>query len=891
MLSNPMGAGKPGNYYAQQFGAPGNVGMPLGGAGGYPAQGTRPRARSNVDMFPPQIVQTQGSNISKWQNDVQASAHEPQPTAIDQRGFREYSQPVQPTFPGGLAPEAPYNPGPRPDVDGMKLSKKDKKRILEDWQRDTEEYQKYQSGQQKPNKRARSQTRFSDYPDSGRENFAFPRSGHSSNANSDIERAMNKLSIGGLTAHGNAAAERHAQRGRRLSGGALGLSGSLGQQQQAQLQLQLQQQQLQQQQQQQQQQARGFQDRSRSRQPYDRIGMNNEPVSPTGYVPARGNPAEIRSGYVDPGQPTVVPIQNIQQQGPYVVDQGRSNRTRAYSQGYANEPEQVSPALYGQQIQKTPVMYGQQISQQQVLQQNPRTPGMYGQQILPQQNPQQNPRTPGMYGQQIAPQQIPQQNPRTPGMYGQQIPPQTQPPGMYGQTIQVGNAQYSASDFVPLQLGNIPIQAIPLGPVSNYANFPQPSPQPSPIDPTTGQQFALLGANAMGQAAPSYGSDSWSSGRRTTNIQDIMNAKTQNPYSSPQGYPAINPKTILTPAAPPKPIHTTNIANYVPAQPAVHARSKSEVPVSSAYQRPAEGPPSGYVVPNVQAEPTGAPSSSSSHGGATERRQVPSAYQQPGRLVTNNMEVVPNLTQPTGPGGFGSRPNHTRQPSYKAALRDAGPDRSDSAGQQEKAVVPVPMRQPHIRQGIPPFYPQVISFDLNSEHRSEQPLRFGRFVYDRDVTHEEWDLFTKKVLGIWKERDPAFNRYHHAVGKVTEVLLAWNYAFFNPRGMDVVLFKGNERRSGSFFGRVESNIEFLPEAGRVSDPESESDDDEENQYSYMSQRDPQFRAQLVAQKAHAREVRRNEAASRPLEAPHSLVVYPYPYPDPNASASGDESYR
>lgn len=72
--------------------------------------------------------------------------------------------------------------------------------------------------------------------------------------------------------------------------------------------------------------------------------------------------------------------------------------------------------------------------------------------------------------------------------------------------------------------------------------------------------------------------------------------------------------------------------------------------------------------------------------------------------------------------------------------------------------------------------------------------------------------------------------------------------------MDVVLFKGNERRSGNRFGQPESEIDFLEEAGPVSDREgsegSESEDEEEDAATrYILQKDPTYKERMEKEKA------------------------------------------
>lgn len=172
-------------------------------------------------------------------------------------------------------------------------------------------------------------------------------------------------------------------------------------------------------------------------------------------------------------------------------------------------------------------------------------------------------------------------------------------------------------------------------------------------------------------------------------------------------------------------------------------------------------------------------------------------------------------------------------------------------------------------------------------------------------------FYSKQILDTWSERNPAFNYYHSAVKRVDAILSAWNFAFFHPRGMDVVLFKGNERRSGPRFGEPEASIEFLTEASLPSDDEEESseesEEDEDNPAHYLASLNPQYRAQIEREKAQMRARRaegsylskrtitlligletekRREAAAKPLEAPHSLVVYEIPL-----QQQQNESYR
>lgn len=822
-----MGAtGRAGGYYAQAFGAPPNAGMPLVGQGPGPSpQTTRPRARSNVDMFPPaQIAQPQSSNISKWQNDVQASQiHGQPPAVIDQRPYREPNPPPQPGYPAADAAEVPFDPGPPPNFDGVKLSKKQQKAVLESWQRQKDDFLRYQASQGRNHKRSKSQTRFAEeqYADFSRGGVTFPQPGRGSNPNSDVERSMSRLTLSGLNPKGGntTAAERQAQRGRRLSGGVLGLSGSMAQQQAAQQAAQQEQMQRAAQQEQMQRNAR---ERSRSRQPQDGRYMSEDYGARQGYP---GNISNIDHGISGSQQPTVVPRGNTQYATPYSVQQ--STPAARYVQAQGNQPQ--------------------------------RSPSFYTQPITPQE-PQPSP----IYGQQILP---------------------TQP-------VQIGGAQYSPSQFVPVQLGSVQTAAIPLGHVSNYPGFPQAipglSPLPGTLDLGTGPQY--MTPVVAGQPILGYQPDPRTPAKRKTNIAEVMgNVKQQQQQFPTGGAPYHIDKTLITPAPEePRHLRKSNISEYM------HTRNKSEPLAQSGYVSaapipPAEPPkqvnypPPSYPPPS-HPPPSHRPNLSVSTIGLTGQPGVSPAGGPPSgqppvvvRPPFTQNESASSLPSVTGPQGFGNRPTHVRQPSYKAALRDNGQDAVAESPRSELPVVS--MRKPDPNMEIKHFDPKVITYDLNSEHRLETPMRFGRFAYDRDVNHAEWELFTKQILDTWAERNPAFNHYHQAVKRIQDILMAWNFAFFNPRGMDVVLFKGNERRSGNGFGEPEPNIDFATEAGPVSEPETSSEEEEEHPNHYLMNRaEAHQRAQQIALKEQQRELRR----AKQLEAPHSLVIYDIPIPHPQA---------
>jgi len=105
--------------------------------------------------------------------------------------------------------------------------------------------------------------------------------------------------------------------------------------------------------------------------------------------------------------------------------------------------------------------------------------------------------------------------------------------------------------------------------------------------------------------------------------------------------------------------------------------------------------------------------------------------------------------QMTGPQGFGSRPTHSREPSIKTSVKAASQG-SRPESEPSRGVVPVvSMRRPDPNMRPQHFTPKVISYDLNAEHRQDVPLRFGKFIYERDCHHEGKFMFSRNVYDAY----------------------------------------------------------------------------------------------------------------------------------------------
>lgn len=90
------------------------------------------------------------------------------------------------------------------------------------------------------------------------------------------------------------------------------------------------------------------------------------------------------------------------------------------------------------------------------------------------------------------------------------------------------------------------------------------------------------------------------------------------------------------------------------------------------------------------------------------------------------------------------------------------------------------------------------------------------FVLDtHDVHHQDWSTFMDNLALAWtgKLPLPEFARGHPPSRSsiVADLINLWNHSFFAPRRVEVILYKGRERRSGPRAGTIDDQL-ILPES-------------------------------------------------------------------------------
>ena len=73
-----------------------------------------------------------------------------------------------------------------------------------------------------------------------------------------------------------------------------------------------------------------------------------------------------------------------------------------------------------------------------------------------------------------------------------------------------------------------------------------------------------------------------------------------------------------------------------------------------------------------------------------------------------------------------------------------------------------------------------------------------------------------------------------------DVIDLWNASFFRMRGVEVILYKGRERRSGRYAGTVDMNLPGFDKFDVSSPSESDDDDLEDDDHNLWEDEDPEL---------------------------------------------------
>ena len=90
--------------------------------------------------------------------------------------------------------------------------------------------------------------------------------------------------------------------------------------------------------------------------------------------------------------------------------------------------------------------------------------------------------------------------------------------------------------------------------------------------------------------------------------------------------------------------------------------------------------------------------------------------------------------------------------------------------------------------------------------------RMPAVLTTHDVYHEDWIRFMQDLTNAWSGRLPI----PEAAGRdgrppkrnvvAADLVELWNTSFFIPRGVELIIYKGRERRNGKYIGRIDTNL-------------------------------------------------------------------------------------
>ena len=131
---------------------------------------------------------------------------------------------------------------------------------------------------------------------------------------------------------------------------------------------------------------------------------------------------------------------------------------------------------------------------------------------------------------------------------------------------------------------------------------------------------------------------------------------------------------------------------------------------------------------------------------------------------------------------------------------------------QEEAMLPPPegfSRPPNAAQSYTYFENLKIQ-DLDDLEKSMP--RMPAVLTTHDVYHEDWIRFMQDLTNAWIGRLPIpesakqDGRPPKRSVVATDLVELWNTSFFIPRGIEVIIYKGRERRNGKYVGRVDTAL-------------------------------------------------------------------------------------
>ncbi|KAJ6516156.1 hypothetical protein C8R45DRAFT_959104 [Mycena sanguinolenta] len=304
-------------------------------------------------------------------------------------------------------------------------------------------------------------------------------------------------------------------------------------------------------------------------------------------------------------------------------------------------------------------------------------------------------------------------------------------------------------------------------------------------------------------------------------------------------------------------------------------------------------PPAGY--PNTAAYPaqTGTPYSSGYSNASPNMRpgeppQVPyatSAYSGAGPMARPTTPYAgPGGALPYGGGQPAYPPGHVMEgrtmpgttptipgavPAGYAPFPQQVPTAESMTNDQGQLAAPDGFSRPiNAAQAFTPFEKMKVQ-DMDSI--VDNPPRMPAVLQPHDVYPSDWNRMMQDLCLAWTGRLPAPGRPQKKTHLAAELIDMWNISFFFPRGVEVVLYKGRERRTGPSAGVVDIQLYDEDEESTSSSSSSDDSDSDSGKFppaAYMYGQQQAFipgqgsMAQVIEQRNRRREVRADKKRRR-----------------------------
>ena len=156
-----------------------------------------------------------------------------------------------------------------------------------------------------------------------------------------------------------------------------------------------------------------------------------------------------------------------------------------------------------------------------------------------------------------------------------------------------------------------------------------------------------------------------------------------------------------------------------------------------------------------------------------------------------------------------------------------------AAEQQQLTAPDCFSRSPSVTQSYTPFSMMKIQ-DMEAFY--DQIPRMPLVLETHDIFHEDWIRFMNDLALAWAGRMPIPQAHQSNVPPKRSTLIAdlidlWNNSFFLSRRIEVLLYKGRERRSGPHAGIIDNHLphydsdDSSDSSSTSSDTDTESEDD------------------------------------------------------------------